>query len=130
MSYMIMSYGYDVKETNEAFETLEEAERKLHELVMEWLENEDLSLDDTDYEEGDHYFCELLDERGAGIYELFEVPDCKNEYDELMWDLRLTLEKIEYAAEDYKACLEECMVESYAEEAKRILDKIHEIENP
>ena len=130
MSYMIMSYGYEVKTIDKNFDTLEEAEKKLHSLVMEWLDGRDMSIEETDYIEGDHYFYESVEELGAAIYELFEIPECKNEYDELMWELKIILEKIDYAAKDYMACLEECMVDIYVNDAKKILDRIHEIENP
>lgn len=131
MSYMIMSYGYQVKETVTEIETLEEAERIMASLVREWCEEMDMTVDELEnYTEGDHYFCETFDELGVSIYELFEVPECKNEYDQLMWELKLDLEMIEYAAEDYTASLAECMVETYAEQAKRKLARLYEIEHP
>lgn len=130
MSYMIMSYGYEVDDEVIDIETLEEAEHIMHQMVLKWLNKMCMSLKDTDYRKGDHYFCGIVDERGAGIYEIFEVPECKTEYDQLMWDLKLDLEMIEYAATDYMVCLEECMVENFAEEAKRKLARIYEIEHP
>lgn len=129
MKYLIMSYGYDVKKPI-TVDTLEQAEKIMDQRVKDWCQEHDIDPYEEGYSDGDDYFKSGIDERGAAIYELFEVPEIKTEYEQLMWDLKMQLEKIEYAAIDYKYSLEECMVEEYAEDAKRMLDRMNRLLNP
>ncbi len=130
MSYMIMAYGYEVEEDVVDISTLKKAEQILHKLVVRWCKEQDIDMDEVDYEKGDHYFQHGIEECGAATYQLLEVPEIKNEYDQLMWELRLDLEMIDAATVDYKCSLMECDVESITASAREKLDRIYAIEHP
>ena len=130
MSDMIFAYGYDVEDSIPEIETLEKAERKLEELTTQWCEDHDVDLIEVANIKEDHFFRYGIDEEGSATYMLLEEPEIKNEYDQLMWELRLDMEMIDAASDDYKYSLMECDVESITASAREKLDRIYAIEHP
>lgn len=132
MNYMVYGYGsYDVDETDALdIKTVKEAEEILDEKVMRWCEEHGIDPVEANYDEGDHYFSFGREEHGVAIYAIYEIPDFKNEVEELIWKAKFEMDKAEYAADDYAWTLMDCGVEQYTSKAKELLDRAMELMNP
>ncbi len=131
MKYMVYGYGsYDVDDTDARdIATVEEAEEIMDEKVKRWCEEHDIDPEDAEYDEGDHYFS-YGTEKGVAIYVIYEIPDFKNEVEELMWKAKFEMDKAEYEAEEYSWTLQDCGVDQYTSRAKELLDRAMELMNP
>ena len=127
MTYMITAYGYEVGDDVKNIKTIEEAEKILRKKVKKWCKENEIDIDDTDYTEGDYYFNYGLEEHGVCIYEIHEIPDFKNEIEELIWKAKLQTEIAEYAADDYCWSLMDNCVSNYTFAAREYLDKVLEL---
>ena len=124
MKYLVTAFGYDAGSDKRNIATKEEAVQIMERKVKQWCQKHDLDIDETDFVEGDTYFRYGIEEDGACIYEVHEVPDFKDEIDELLWKAQLALDYAEYAAEDYSYSLMDNCVSTYTTEVKDILSKI------
>ena len=139
MSYMVYGYGYDVP-TEDALniKTRKQADRIMKKRVKDWCKEHDVDYDvvdyiegfkadDGNYIEGDIHFEHTIDEEGVAFFHIYEVPEFKNEVEELLWKAKLEMDKAYFASEDYKASLCDCCVDDHSEEAKRLIDRAMEL---
>lgn len=128
MSYMIYGYGYDVP-TEDALNinTREEADEIMWQRVNDWCDEHGIDPEDADFSKGDDYFRYGREEYGAGIFKLYEIPEFKNEVEELLWKAKFEMDKAFFASENYKFELCDCFTEDHAEEAKKYINRAMEL---
>ena len=129
MSYMVFCFGsYDVPDGVKNIATENEAMDVLHNKVVKWCKNHKVDMDDADYCEGDDEFYYGVEERGACIISIYEVPDDKtNKLEQYLWKAKMELEKANWAAEDYKWTLTDCCVDCYTAAATSYIDDALEL---
>lgn len=125
MSFMIFGYGsLNVPEDDiTGIKTEDEAYKLLHKRILEWCDENDVNIEDTDYTKGDDSFCYGEEEEGVCIFTIIQVPKIRNNVDELLWEAKLEMMQAGYAADDYKYTLCECFVDEHAGRAQELIDE-------
>lgn len=120
--YMILTYGYDAENNVNNIKTIEEAREKLIKMSEEWCDNHDIDIDDTYYSEYDNTFTYGIEEKGSITYTIFEVPEFKNEIEELLFTAKIEIWKAICDADDYVFSLSDNCVELYGGRAIDFID--------
>ena len=127
MDYMIVCYGNNTPNNKTGIKTIEEAEATMKRMIKEWCKENDINIKDTDYTDGDHYFQYGEDEWGVGIFEIIEVPEYKNEIEACLWEAKLNMKYADYAMDEYKWTLTDCVSDMYIDDARGYIDKALEL---
>ncbi len=127
MKYRIYSFGYDSFHEVQNHDNKEDAYKAFDELVHKWCENHGVNIEDTNYTESDTHFEYGIDEKGAFICQLYEIPEFENRVEELLWDAKLHMDKAEWTATDYAYTLQDNCVGEHVLDAQRSIDKALEL---
>lgn len=127
MKYLVHSFGYATENVNIFTDDYQKALKILKKQVKKWCEENEIDINDTEYEEGDYSFQYGIEERGVCVFEIFNIPEFKNKIDELIWKAEFNLVQAENAATDYEYCLMDMDVDTYTWKVKEYLREIKSI---